>query len=107
MQLIFCGLLYIKGQVGNAINYLTLYILKNGLNSTNYVFNAFLSFLYKEKSNPMSSSILPKGKTMPNESLSKKYLEAAKLFKMRSLPPDELKPPPEIKVEEEEDPKKK
>ena len=107
LQLIFCGLLYIKGQVGNAINYLTLYILKNGLNSTNYVFNAFLSFLYKEKSNPMSSSILPKGKTMPNESLSKKYLEAAKLFKMRSLPPDELKPPPEIKVEEEEDPKKK
>ena len=36
-----------------------------------------------------------------------KYYEVAKLFKMRSLPPDELKPPVEEKVEEEEDPKKK
>jgi tetratricopeptide (TPR) repeat protein len=44
---------------------------------------------------------------LANESLSKKHLEAAKLFKMKSLPPDELKPPPEEKVEEEEDPKKK
>ena len=50
LQLIFCGLLYSKGQINNAINYLTLYILKKGLNTTNYVFNAFLSFLYKEKS---------------------------------------------------------
>ena len=47
--LIFCGLLYSKGQINNAINYLTLYILKKGLNTTNYIFNAFLSFLYKEK----------------------------------------------------------
>ena len=42
-----------------------------------------------------------------NDALSKKFFEVAKLFKMRSLPPDELKPPPEEKVEEEEDPKKR
>ena len=109
LQLIFCGLLYIKGQIGHAINYLTLYILKNGLSSTNYVFNAFLSFLYKEKATPSANNVVSsKGsKTLANEALSKKYFEAAKLFKMKSLPPDELKPPPEEKVEEEEDPKKK
>ena len=44
---------------------------------------------------------------MAIESLSKKHFEAAKLFKMKSLPPEELKPPPEEKVEEEEEPKKK
>ena len=109
LQLIFCGLLYIKGQIGHAINYLNLYILKNGLNNTNYIFNAFLSFLYKEKTIPSANNLVaPKGpKNVANESLSKKHLEAAKLFKMKSLPPDELKPPPEEKVEEEEDPKKK
>ena len=109
LQLIFCGLLYIKGQIGHAINYLTLYILKNGLSSTNYVFNAFLSFLYKEKATPSANNVVSsKGsKTLANEALSKKYFEAAKLFIMKSLPPDELKPPPEEKVEEEEDPKKK
>ena len=109
LQLIFCGLLYIKGQIGHAINYLTLYILKNGLSSTNYVFNAFLSFLYKEKATPSPTNVVAsKGaKTLANEALSKKHFEAAKLFKMKSLPPDELKPPPEEKVEEEEDPKKK
>ena len=109
LQLIFCGLLYIKGQIGYAINYLNLYILKNGLNKTNYIFNAFLSFLYKEKATPSASNLVaPKGpKNLVNESLSRKHLEAAKLFKMKSLPPDELKPPPEEKVEEEEDPKKK
>ena len=109
LQLIFCGLLYIKGQIGHAINYLNLYILKNGLNNTNYIFNAFLSFLYKEKTIPsVNNLVAPKGpKNLANESLSKKHLEAAKLFKMKSLPPDELKPPPEEKVEEEEDPKKK
>ena len=109
LQLIFCGLLYIKGQIGHAINYLNLYILKNGLNSTNYVFNAFLSFLYKEKSNPSANNLIVSKdkKNVSLEALSKKHLEAAKLFKMKSLPPDELKPPPEIKVEEEEDPKKK
>ena len=42
LQLIFCGLLYIKGEINNAINYLNLYILKYGLNSTIYIFNAFL-----------------------------------------------------------------
>ena len=113
LQLIFCGLLYIKGQIGYAINYLNLYILKNGLSSTNYIFNAFLSFLYKEKAssahNNLVASIAIKGsKNLVNESLSKKHLEAAKLFKMKSLPPDELKPPPEEKAEEDdEDPKKK
>ena len=110
LQLIFCGLLYIKGQIGYAINYLNLYILKYGLNSTNYIFNAFLSFLYKEKATTTSQNNLLASKAqknMANESLSKKHLEAAKLFKMKSLPPDELKPPPEEKVEEEEDPKKK
>ena len=109
LQLIFCGLLYIKGQIGHAINYLNLYILKNGLNNTNYIFNAFLSFLYKEKATPSANNLVSaKGpKNLANESLSKKHLEAAKLFKMKSLPLDELKPPPEEKVEEEEDPKKK
>ena len=106
LQLIFCGLLYIKGEINNAINYLNLYILKKGLNSTNYIFNAFLSFLYKEK--PTASASLTKSpKVVSYDVLSKKHLEAAKLFKMKSLPPDELKPPPEEKVEEEEDPKKK
>ena len=107
LQLIFCGLLYSKGQINNAINYLTLYILKNGLNSTNYIFNAFLSFLYKEKSIVPSMNQLLKNAKNINDALSKKFFEVAKLFKMRSLPPDELKPPPEEKVEEEEDPKKK
>ena len=105
LQLIFCGLLYNKNQITNAINYLTLYIMKKGLNNTNYIFNAFLSFLYKEKSNNVNTSV----KTIKNvnDALSKKYYEIAKLFKMKSLPPDELKPPVEEKVEEEEDPKKK
>ena len=109
LQLIFCGLLYSKGQINNAINYLTLYILKKGLNETNYIFNIFLSFLYKEKSIIASSNQNTSLKTIKNinDSLSKKYYEVAKLFKMRSLPPDELKPPVEEKVEEEEDPKKK
>ena len=110
MQLIFCGLLYLKGQINNAINYLTLYILKKGLNTTNYVFNAFLSFLYKEKSISPSVNASSSLKSIKNysDALSKKYYEIAKLFKMKSLPPDELKPPVEEKVEEEEvDPKKK
>ena len=109
LQLIFCGLLYSKGQINNAINYLTLFILKNGLNETNYIFNIFLSFLYKERSLSPSvnqSSSLKNVKNI-NDSLSKKYYEIAKFFKMQSLPPDELKPPVEEKVEEEEDPKKK
>ena len=110
LQLIFCGLLYSKGQINNAINYLTLYILKKGLNTTNYVFNAFLSFLYKEKSISPSVNASNSLKSIKNysDALSKKYYEIAKLFKMKSLPPDELKPPVEEKVEEEEvDPKKK
>ena len=110
LQLIFCGLLYSKGQVNNAINYLTLYILKKGLNETNCTFNTFLSFLYKEKSilsSGNSQSLSLKNLKNINDSLSKKYFEIAKLLKMKSLPPDELKPPEEEKVEEEEDPKKK
>ena len=105
LQLIFCGLLYNKNQITNAINYLTLYIMKKGLNTTNYIFNAFLSFLYKEKSNNANTSV----KTIKNvnDILSRKYYEIAKLFKMKSLPPDELKPPVEEKIEEEEDHKKK
>ena len=105
LQLIFCGLLYNKNQITNAINYLTLFIMKKGLNNTNYIFNAFLSFLYKEKSNNVNTSV--KIIKNVNDALSKKYYEIAKLFKMKSLPPDELKPPVEEKVEEEEDPKKK
>ena len=109
LQLIFCGLLYSKGQINNAINYMTLYILKKGLNETNIVFNAFLSFLYKEKSNSTAGNANSSTKAIKNacEGLSKKYYEIAKLFKMRSLPPDELRPSPEEKVEEEEEPKKK
>ena len=94
LQLIFCGLLY----------------LKKGLNETNCTFNTFLSFLYKEKSilsSGNSQSLSLKNLKNINDSLSKKYFEIAKLLKMRSLPPDELKPPEEEKVEEEEDPKKK
>ena len=109
LQLIFCGLLYSKGQINNAINYLTLYILKKGLNETNYIFNAFLSFLYKEKS-LLPANTNPSTKLVKNvyEALSKKYYEIAKLFKMKTIPPDELKPPKEEKVEViEEDPKKK
>ena len=108
LQLIFCGLLYSKGQINNAINYLTLYILKKGLNETNYVFNAFLSFLYKEKS-LLPANTNSSNKVVKNvyEALSKKYYEIAKLFKMKTIPPDELKPPKEEKVEVEEDPKKK
>ena len=105
LQLIFCGLLYNKNQITNAINYLTLYIMKKGLNTTNYIFNAFLSFLYKEKSNNANTSV----KTIKNvnDILSRKYYEIAKLFKMKSLPPDELKPPVEEKIEEEEEAHKK
>ena len=105
LQLIFCGLLYNKNQITNAINYLTLYIMKKGLNTTNYIFNAFLSFLYKEKSNNANTSV----KTIKNvnDILSRKYYEIAKLFKMKSLPPDELKPPVEEKIEEEEEDHKK
>ena len=109
LQLIFCGLLYAKGQINNAINYLTLYILKKGLNETNYVFNAFLSFLYKEKSISPPANVNSSTKGIKNvyDALSKKYYEIAKLFKMKTIPPDELKPPKEEKIEVEEDPKKK
>ena len=109
MQIVFCGLLYLKGQINNAINYLTLFLLRNGLKSTTFIFNAFLSFLFKEKSGPSSLSTTTKNiKSSYYDSLSKKHWEAAKIQKLRSLPPEELFiPPPEIEEDEEDEKKKK
>ena len=109
MQIVFCGLLYLKGQINNAINYLTLFLLRNGLKSTTFIFNAFLSFLFKEKSGPTSLTTTIKNiKSSYYESLSKKHWEAAKIQKLRSLPPEELFiPPPEIEEDEEDEKKKK
>ena len=126
LLIVFCGLLYIKGQIQNAINFMNLILMKNGLNNTSYLFNAFLAFLYKERIpkiensttntnvkampsdkvsennaipsdnpqpvtiNPMSNQNLHKA----NELLFLKHFEAAKTFKLRSLPPEELKPLP-------------
>ena len=107
MQLVFCGLLYLKGQINNAINYLSLYILKYELKATNFIFNAFLSFLYREKSISTLNS-KNAGKVPYYESMSKKYWEAAKIQKMRSLPPEErVFPTPVIPQEDEEEEKKK
>ena len=108
MQLVFCGLLYLKGQINNAINYLTLYLLRNGLKSTNFIFNAFLSFLYKEKACSLNVSSNKNIKNTYYDSLSKKHWEAAKVQKLRSLPPEELQiPNPEKENEDEEEEKKK
>jgi len=111
MQIVFCGLLFLKGQINNAINYLTLYLLRNGLKNTTFIFNAFLSFLYKEKSTSIPlSQTLNKNKNNSSyyESLSKKHWEAAKLQKLRTLPPEEVQtPPPEKENEDEEEEKKK
>ena len=109
IQIVFCGLLYLKGQINNAINYLTLFLLRNGLKSTTFIFNAFLSFLFKEKSGPTSLTTTIKNiKSSYYESLSKKHWEAAKIQKLRSLPPEELFiPPPEIEEDEEDEKKKK
>ena len=107
MQVVFCGLLYLKGQINNAINYLCLYILKYELKSTNFIFNAFLSFLFREKciSNLNSNKT---GKVQYYESMSKKHWEAAKIQKMRSLPPEErVIPTPIPNPEDEEEEKKK
>ena len=109
MQIVFCGLLFLKGQINNAINYLTLFLLRNGLKSTTFIFNAFLSFLYKEKSNSNSSSSV-NNKNVKNsyyESLSKKHWEAAKLQKLRSLPPEEVQTPKSDRENEEDDEEKK
>ena len=108
MQIVFCGLLYLKGQINNAINYLTLYLLKNGLKATNFIFNAFLSFLFREKI-PTANYLSSKNVNYSYyESLSKKHWEAAKIQKLRSLPPEELQfPKPEQENEDEEDKKKK
>ena len=102
-QLIYCGLLYLNGRIQDAINYLNLYIFKNELKNTSCNFNAFLAFLYKEKI-PSTS-----GKNQQNiyELLYRKHLEAAKVFKMKTIPLDELHPEPEEVVEEEENPKDK
>ena len=108
MQLVFCGLLYLKGQINNAINYLTLYLLRNGLKSTTFIFNAFLSFLYKEKACSLNVSSNKNIKNTYYDSLSKKHWEAAKVQKLRSLPPEELQiPNPEKENEDEEEEKKK
>ena len=110
MQIIFCGLLYLKGQINNAINYLTLYLLRNGLKSTTFIFNAFLSFLYREKTGPsiLNSTNKTLNKFSYFESLAKKHWEAAKIQKLRSLPPEELQiPNPEKENEDEEEEKKK
>ena len=107
MQIVFCGLLYLKGQINNAINYLSLYILKYEMKSTNFIFNAFLSFLFREKciSNINSNKA---GKAQYYESMSKKHLEAAKIQKMESLPPEErIIPAPIPSPEDEEEEKKK
>ena len=107
MQLVFCGLLYLKGQINNAINYLSLYILKYELKSTNFIFNAFLSFLYKEKLISVLNTNKA-GKASYYESMNKKHWEAAKIQKMRSLPPEErVVPVPVPTPEEEEEEKKK
>ena len=107
MQIVFCGLLYLKGQINNAINYMTLYILKYELKSTNFIFNAFLSFLFKEKL-LVNLSSNKTARVQYYESMSKKYWEAAKIQKMRSLPPEErVIPTPVPSPEEEEEEKKK
>ena len=109
MQIVFCGLLFLKGQINNAINYLTLYLLRNGLKNTTFIFNAFLSFLYKEKSSstPLSQTINKNKNNSNYESLSKKHWEAAKLQKLRTLPPEEVQTPPLEKENEDEEEKKK
>ena len=109
MQIVFCGLLYLKGQINNAINYLTLFILKNGLKGTTFMFNAFLSFLFREKagSPAMNNTSSKNIKYSYFDSLSKKHWEAAKIQKLRSLPPEELQIPVEKENEEDEDEKKK
>ena len=109
MQLIFCGLLYLKGQINNAINYLSLYILKYELKATNFIFNAFLSFLYREKClSTLNSNKSSSSRVQYYESMSKKHWEAAKIQKMRSLPPEErVIPAPIPNPEDEEEEKKK
>ena len=109
MQIVFCGLLFLKGQINNAINYLTLYLLRNGLKNTTFIFNAFLSFLYKEKSSstPMSQTMNKNKNNLNYESLSKKHWEAAKLQKLRTLPPEEVQTPPLEKENEDEEEEKK
>ena len=109
MQIVFCGLLFLKGQINNAINYLTLYLLRNGLKNTTFIFNAFLSFLYKEKSSstPLSQTINKNKNNSNYESLSKKHWEAAKLQKLRTLPPEEVQTPPLEKENEDEEEEKK
>ena len=94
LLIVFCGLLYLKTQTQNAINFMNLILLKKGLKDTSCIFNAFLAFLYREK--------LPTSSTNSNKAgdlLFQKHFEAAKMFKMKSIPPEELKPKPK---EEEE-----
>ena len=135
LKIVFCGLLYIKGQLQNAINFMNLMLMKKGLTNTNCIFNAFLAFLYKERiprinnnnnnnndgvnppnqgsDNLMASTKSNAPNTFSNQNPNKanellflKHFEAAKVFKIRSLPPEELKPKPPEQIEEPIDPKK-
>ena len=106
LKVIFAGLEYSKENLKNAMAFLTLYIEKYELQNTNHIFNAFLAFLYKEKMNQPSIQ-QNKASLQACELLFNKYLEYAKLLKMKEIPKEELKPKPEPEPVEEENDKKK
>ena len=106
LKVIFAGLEYSKENLKNAMAFLTLYIEKYELQNTNHIFNAFLAFLYKEKMNQPSVQ-QNKASLQACELLFNKYLEYAKLLKMKEIPKEELKPKPEPEPVEEENDKKK
>ena len=106
LKVIFAGLEYSKENLKNAMAFLTLYIEKYELQNTNHIFNAFLAFLYKEKMNQPSVQ-QNKASLQACELLFNKYLEYAKLLKMKEIPKEELKPKPEPEPIEEENDKKK
>ena len=119
LKIVYCGLLYTKGQLHNAINYMNLILMTKGLNNTSCLFNAFLAFLYKERihkndntntntnvnvnaSNKGSDNGITQLNSSPNVNMSHqnpnkanellflKHFEAAKVFKLRSLMLSEL-----------------
>ena len=100
-QIVYCGLLYLKDQIQNALNYMNLILFKKEIHGTSCNFNSFLAFLYKEKTNQNNQTI-SKQQLNIYDLLYKKHLEAAKLFKMKSIPSEELHPAPEEVKEEEE-----
>ena len=98
IEIVYCGFLYLNHQIEKAINFMILYIFKNELKNTSSNFNAFLAFLYKEK----ISNAPGKNTQIIYELLYKKHLEEAKVFKMKTIPPEELHPlPEEIPPEDE------